>query len=441
MSRFGLKVITKFGGEGILVSAATGAGFALMIKVGGTGIAYLGHLVFARWMGAAGYGSYVYAMTWAKLLALLAGFGLTTGVLRFIPEYLRISDFGQLWGIVRRSRQLTFLGGMCLATVGTGLVIALAPQAVDMPTLLAGMWLIPLVGLTALQGEMILGTQNVVLARFPNLVVQPLLCIIISFAIIRASGSLTSLNVIIAFGLAALVVFLFQCWALRRVLPCPLGKCLPVYMTNKWLRVSLPLLLVAGFELVLIRADILILGIFKGDSTAGIYNVATQTATLVSFVFAAVNTVAAPMIASLYAKGDHASLQKLVSATTKWMCWPSLAITVVLLLWGNRILSLFGTEFTVGWLPLSLLAVGHLVNTCVGPVTYLMSLTGHQDISAKVFGISALLNIVLNLILIPFWGIVGAAVATMVTMMLWNVWLYIEVKKNLGIHSFVLSRA
>jgi O-antigen/teichoic acid export membrane protein len=75
----------------------------------------------------------------------------------------------------------------------------------------------------------------------------------------------------------------------------------------------------------------------------------------------------------------------------------------------------------------------------MGPVSYLTTLTGYQNLTARVFGVCALLNIMLNIVLIPHWGMVGAAITTTATTTVWNVWLYLLVKKHLGIRSFVYA--
>jgi O-antigen/teichoic acid export membrane protein len=286
---------------------------------------------------------------------------------------------------------------------------------------------------------MLVGTKKIFIARFPSLVLQPIISIAIAFVIIQITGSLSSITTLLAFAISGLCVFGSQMVALQRVMPPNIGLFPPAYSTNTWLRISIPLLLITGFQLVLQKADIVTIGILKGDEAVGIYNAAVQTATMVSFVFAAVNTVAGPMIASLHTKGDSQGLQNFISVAANWMFWPSLVIAVICILWGKYILSLFGIEFVNARIPLCILAIGHLSNTIFGPVNYLMSLTGHQDFSAKVFGISALLNIVLNITLIPICGLNGAALATMLTLMFKNFWLYIEIKNRLGINSLIFS--
>ena len=438
MSRL-VQAVKGLSGEGLLRFAATGASVALTVKILGTGIAYLSHLAFAQWLGAAEYGSYVYAVSWAKLLALLSGLGLTTAVLRFVPSYLENRDYSRLNGILRRSRQLTVLAAVLLAALASLVVLILRPEQVNMTTLLAALWLVPALALASLQAETILAARRIVLARLPNLVIQPALCIGLAFLLLKLFPPLSSALTLGAFALSVVVLVILQNLAFRRVFQRQTHASHPAYETRHWLRISFPLFLITGFELIMLRADILIVGMFRGDAGAGIYNIAAQTATLISFAFAAVNTATAPLITNLHAKRDRSSLQSLVTAASKWMWWPALGICVIVVVWGKYILSLFGPEFVAGWAPLVVLSVGHLAKSSVGPAMYLLSLTGEQKLTAWILGLAALLSILLNVMLIPRWGLVGAASATTAAMLGMNAGLHYAVKARLGIHSFILA--
>jgi len=98
------------------------------------------------------------------------------------------------------------------------------------------------------------------------------------------------------------------------------------------------------------------------------------------------------------------------------------------------LLSLFGADFVAGYPALIILTAGMIVNAAAGPVGLLLNMTGHQRLCAKIFGTSALINVVLNALLIPQLGIVGAALATAATMILWNLWLLIMVARKLDLH-------
>ena len=431
--------LQKIAQPSLLGTLALGTGAVFSIQVLGTGLVYVSHVLFARWMGASEYGAFVYAFSWTNLLTLLSGLGLTTAVLRFIPSYQEEQDWARLHGVIRRSRLLTCSTGVFFAVLGTIFLMLVNLQKINSETLLMGFWLIPLLSLVSMQKEVIRGFQHMVLAYAPPIVIQPALTLVVAFIVLQASGSVSSMALMGATAFAILSVLLVQVWGLGKTIPEEAKVTKATYETEQWLRVAFPLLLMAGFTIVLDKADILMLGILLGQKEAGIYNAATKTATLASFVMTVVNAVAGPMISSLYAKKDHAALQKLVKTVVQWMFLPSLVITLLLVGFGEHILSLFGSEFTEARLALGVLALGNLVFSCVGPVIYLLSLTGHQNLSARVYGSCALLNVLLNTALIPLWGLGGAAVATTITMMVWSIWLCVLVKKHLGISSYIFA--
>ena len=429
------RVFNRLRQQDMLATLARGAGIAFVIQAGGTGLKYLTQVLLARWMGASEYGVFAYAFTWANLLSVFATLGFTTGVLRFVPEYFAKKDWAHLGGLIRRVRQLVFLAGLVIAAAGSLMVLFLQPHQMDASTLLLGMGLVPLLALMSVQMEMARGARRIALAYTPPMLVQPVLALGAVFLVLKTLSKLTSVATIGAFMLAVFVVLIVQSWRLTHALPREVFSVPPSYETARWLRVSLPLLIISGSLIVLNQSDILMIGIFIGPREAGIYTAATKTAALVSFVLVAVNAIVAPMIAEFYAKGDHVKLQGMVSVAARWMFWPSFGATLGLILFGRRILELFGRDFAVGYWALAILAVGQLVNASVGPVGYLMSLTGHQDLGARVYSVSALVNVGLNVLFIPMWGLVGAAVATVTTMVLWNVWLYSLVCRLLGIRS------
>ena len=144
-------------------------------------------------------------------------------------------------------------------------------------------------------------------------------------------------------------------------------------------------------------------------------------------------SVAAPRIAALHARGKLVELQALVSTMSHWIFWPALATAAVAIVFGAKILALFGTTFSAGHGALVILVCGHLVRAGTGLVADLLAVTGHHRQYAWVLAWSALLNVVLNVLLIPRFGIVGAATATAAAMALFNVWLWVFARRRIGV--------
>lgn len=236
-----------------------------------------------------------------------------------------------------------------------------------------------------------------------------------------------------------LILLVIQLLFLSRFFPREINNVRPAINLGHWLAVSLPLLFLDSSFMILNQTDTLLIGAILGTKFVGIYNAASQTASVVNIMLAAVNAIAAPEFASLYAQGDIAGLQRLTSTIAKWMFVPTLVIASGLILFAAPVLNLFGLEFVAGKWAMIALVLGQLVNVGAGSVGYLLIMTGHQNQCAKVIGICALVNIVLNFIAIPTLGILGAGLATGLSMALWNIWLNTLVVKYLDVNPSIVA--
>lgn len=419
---------------------AKGAGVVLAVQVAGAGLSYLTHIVLARILDPAGYGVYSYVMAWTALLAIPAALGLNTGLVRFVSHYREQKASRLLRGVTRRSWQLVLGTGTLIAVCGYSLA-AWVPDAVSLPyaaALAVGVWLVPLRALLDIQVAMGRGLERMTLAYVPGQILRPAF-LLAALALILVLEP--DIDPRLALGLTvvtmSLVVLAQGSVLAYRIRSLTSGAC-PNFETRRWLRVSLPMLLIAGFLLLLKRTDVIMLGLLAGAEDVGTYNAAARTANLASFVLIAVNAIAAPTIASLYGQREHARLQELASTVAHFIFWPSLAIVIGLVSLAPFILGLFGSGFVAGQNVLAVLALGHLVNVGVGSVGYFMNMTGNQDEMAKVVGVSAVINLLLNGLAIPLFGALGAALATALSMAVWNVWLNRIVVARLSIRPSIV---
>ena len=174
----------------------------------------------------------------------------------------------------------------------------------------------------------------------------------------------------------------------------------PEYRTKEWLKVGLQIVLIVCFNTVLNYCDTLMIGSMIGTDHAGIYSAAVRSAQLISFGLAAVNLILAPMISELYSLNRMLELQRTVNLGALGVLIISLPACIVLLVFGDWVLSLFGTEFAQGYAALVWLSLGQFVNAFCGFVGLLLVMTGNQQYVTYTVGASALLNVVLNAMLI-----------------------------------------
>ena len=424
------------------VSFVLEAGLAFAFQVAGVGMSYVAQVLLARWLGASEYGRYTYLIAWASLLSVFASLGFPTAVLRFVPEYLSQKKWSFLRGLLHVSGGLTFVVGLAISTV-LAITISTCTSILGLAEtqagiLVLGIWLVPILALVNLNAEMFKGFRRIALAYAPQVILRPVV-LVVGAGVLFWSGALTAKGTVGAAYLSLIVALIVQVWLLARVLPDEARLSRPAYDVRLWMRVSLPLLLISGYLVLLNQMDVIMIGLWLGPEHVGIYNAAAKTAALVSFVLVAVNAVLAPMISSLYTQGRRLDLQRILYFSAHGIFWPSLLMGSGLVLFGKSILRFFGPEFVDAYPAMVILVLGQLVNASAGSVGYLMNLTGHQHQSARVYGWSALVNVALNAIGIPFLGVTGAAIATAVTMALWNVWLHWLVVRNLGVYASVIS--
>jgi O-antigen/teichoic acid export membrane protein len=193
-------------------------------------------------------------------------------------------------------------------------------------------------------------------------------------------------------------------------------------------------------HLILKHTDIIMLGAIRGPDEAGIYSAASRISDLVVFALMAINTILAPMISELYSTGKNKELQRIVTLAAWAIFAFTLMFSIILVVFGKFALSLFGAEFVVTYVPLLILLCGQIVNALAGSVGLIMTMTGHQNQAGAIVAVSAVINIILNALLIPLMGLAGAAISTAFTMVLWNLTMLVYVLRKLGINPTIIRK-
>jgi O-antigen/teichoic acid export membrane protein len=243
------------------------------------------------------------------------------------------------------------------------------------------------------------------------------------------SSQVLGLNVIILTILLFVFGILFYKWAT----PVQSRGKSYIYNSQEWLNMAFASMVIANIYIILNQTDIIMIGALSGAKQAGFYASASKIAILTNFFLSALDFIIAPMISRFYARNDLESLQRMTVIVCRILLILTIPLIFFIILTGKWILSLFGSEFAVAYNALIILIVGKFVNVLTGPAGFLLSMTGQQNIITLIVGASALVNILLNLLFIPFWGINGAALATTCSIIIWKVLAVIFVKRRIGI--------
>ena len=179
-------------------------------------------------------------------------------------------------------------------------------------------------------------------------------------------------------------------------------------------------------------------GFFGGISDYVKASIAVKVSMLSYMGLMAINSIAAPKFSELYASGKIDELKKIVQQSTKAIFWITLPVVLIFIFFPSMILSLFGEEFKAAIYCLLILSFGKMFSAISGSVGTLLQMSGKEVFFQNVLIASAILNVVLNYILIPIYDIDGAAIASLISNLFWNILMVFYIKKHLGFYTIYL---
>ena len=413
--------------------------FAFAVRVLSAAIAYASQVVLARMMGGFEYGIFVLVWVAAIIGGGVACLGFPSAVIRFVPRYLNLGQMEPLRGIVLGARLFAFLAATALAGLALLAIHLLGPRVESyyvLPFMLGALCL-PMLALGDTQDGVSRSFSFKALALGPTFLLRPTLVLVAMVGAVAAGWPPTAATALTAALLAtwttSLVQFLWLNRALRReIAPGPRR-----FHAATWLAVALPIFLVEGFFQLLTNVDILMVGRFMAPQEVAVYFAAVKTLALVHFVYFAVKAGAAHRYSHYHSLGDRGAYEHFVSETVKWTFWPSVAMGALVLAAGPFLLALFGEGFERGYPLLFILVVGIVARAAVGPAEAVLTMSGEQRVCALVYGVTLVVNVALNVALIPAHGLVGAAWATTAALLFEAASLYAIVLRRLDLRMFV----
>ncbi|WP_457742591.1 flippase [Thermococcus sp.] len=194
---------------------------------------------------------------------------------------------------------------------------------------------------------------------------------------------------------------------------------------------SVPLMLSNIVWFIMTWTDTLMLGHYLGSRIVGIYNAASPLARFIPVFLSAFTVIYSPIVTQLHAKGLVREINRFYTSITKWILLSTYPLFAILFLYPKPVIrTLFGTNYVEAGLSLMILALGFMLHSALGPNGLTIVSIGKpaQEMIGNVLG--AILNVGINIALIPRYGMVGAAVATAISYGLANTYKQIILLKN-----------
>ena len=413
----------------------------LLLSVGGTVWSFLAVVLLARVLGGPGYGVYAYALAWSSILVVPAGLGLSQLAVREVAQYEARERPDLVKGLLRGSYRAVLVAAVAVAAAAAG-VVALGVGAGDTRlTVLVALLLVPLVSAYRLAEGVMRGFRRVVEGRVAETTVQPLLLIgLVSVVAAAGDGGITPVGAMGLTVAAAAAAASVGQWLLHRAVPDGVRAAEPEYRTGAWWASARPLLFLHGAQTLHAQIGTILVGALGTATETGAFNVAVRCATFVAFFQMVVNFPLAPSVSRLRARADRDRLQRLVSGAAVAVTVAAVPVAVAFVVLRHPVLRVFDPAFTTAGTALVILVAGELVNVATGAVGVSLTMTGHERLVAGAVSAAVVVNTVVGVVLIPWVGLEGAAIARAVSVAALNVGLALVLWRRERIWAPVLGR-
>lgn len=400
---------------------AVGAGNAFLVKTIGAVLLLIGQIVAARLLGAEEYGYFAYAQSVLLIITIFTILGYDLSLLRFVPEYSVGRNWGALKGVLTHSFRLAAgvsVGVVLLAAAVLWVFPHIFPkgQAAALYVMLLS---VPLYTLTMLRQSTLRAFKHVVLADLPESIIRPLL-FIVALPIAAQLTALDAAGAWWAYWVVVVIAFVVGTRMMLAKIPPQVGAAASESRRSEWANISLDMMWMNAMNVVFNQAAVVLLGFFGSTLDVALFSAVTRIAFFISFAMFAVSAIAAPMISEFYYGGKTDDLQRIMALSAAFLAVVTLAANLLLLLAGRQVLGLFGSRFREAYGLLLLLMLGHTFKSFAGPASYLLNMSGRQQFTRRMMLVFVIVHLLINLLLIPPYGGLGAAWATAVTMILWN---------------------
>ena len=427
------KLINKFKENEILSKGSS----AFIFKIIGSILGYIFLLLVTRNSGAEAWGVFALCIAVLNIASIISRFGLDIALLRYIPEYF--ADFSKVRDLFKKGICLVFILSVGISFGLYFLSEVISNTVFQKPNLapfiqIISFALIPF-SLSLVIAQSFRGLKEIGYFAFFS---QPARYVfaIIFFLSFSYFGLIEQAKVpVYSYVIGMFFVFFSGAYLLLRKIDGFKNVTFSISISQMFKTAS-PMMLSSSIYLLITWIDTIMIGIYSNEADVGIYNVAVRVSGLVAFGLAAISSISAPKFSETYNNGDQAGFKKVVNESSRLIFLSTLPIIIILLLFNKYILLFFGEEFIAGTGVLYILLLGQLSNTFSGSLAFILQMTGNEKIFRNVLSIGLIINIVLNIILIPRSGIIGAAIASASSLIIWNVLSLIFIKKRFGFWTF-----
>lgn len=448
IARILTKLANKVGEDSHLGEILRGSRDTFVLKASGLLAGFLFTFIIARYWGPDALGVFSLCLTVVTIPTVLGVAGLDTTMVRLIAERSAKGDDLFARQIYYKAVKLVLVFTILLS-VATFFFASLIADIIfnktqlTEPIRIASLSITPM-ALIMLNSQALRGLKKIrefALIQYFLRFLLPLAALVVLMQFNHGDQV-----VIVAFVAGIFLLAFGSTVVILRSFKCSKPTSTPSDVKLKYLfSIALPLLMASLVIFIKGRINILMIGIYMSETDVGIFTVALKLATLSTTSVMAVSSIAAPKFAEFYGKSDFSGLETVVKHSAKLMFYTSLPFVILFALFPEFFLGLFGEQIKACVPAFLILIAAYLIYGISGTAGHILQMTGKPVVFQNFVIVSTLINIILNFILIPKFGLNGAAVATLIDMLVWNLSCVFYIRLKYGIlplyFPLVFSRA
>ncbi len=377
---------------------------------------YLFTTLLARWAGVELLGIYSLANAVTRISEVIAKLGLDQGILRKVSRednleskqaaILSALKMGLISGLIFMLIQIAFSGYLAedIFNQSSLLTKVIAIHAFSLP-----FYIIIHISSFSTQAFKLL-KYKIVVTEIQNPFILLLAMIVCYFFYSAESAIIIPVVLSAVLGCITITIFLKKVSGIN-ILSVKRGM-----FNRDLLNYSLPIMFMSILGTVLHWTDVIMLGYITDPETVGLYHPAARTAGIVRIILLSFAGIYGPLMAEMYAKKQNLEMNHLFKLVTRWITTFSLPFAILILLFPQKIMLIFGSQFLQGYPILMILVSAAFIQAVFGIGGTTLNMTGFPKMNLLNTFIACGLNISFNFYLIPTMGGMGAATATLITL-------------------------
>lgn len=402
---------------------------------------FISTIILVKLLNTTQFGVYAFFLSVLSILIIPSTMGIPEVVLREVAKNSNIKQKNKLKLVLLWARNATFF-----CSILSMFIFIIFYNFYDFSKLaldknifllLCLIICIPLSSINAVRSSALLGLNEPIIGQIIENLVRPLsLLVLLLITLLLIDGTIKAEVGLYIYACSLIISFFTGLYFLIKKTPNFGSEKIEVTFKDTLFltKSALPLAFISGLYIVSQQIDLILLGFISTVENLAIYKIAIQLSVLIIFGQQVLRAVVAPKFSKLWDEGKIIDLQRISIISSRVSLFSAIVIFYVFYLFGEYILKyFFGEHYLSAYIPMLIICGAQIINAATGSTGLLLNMCGKEKQSIFGLIIGCVVNLLVSIILIPIYGVVGAAIGTASGIIVCNILLWIAVRKNLKI--------